>query len=113
MLPLIAVEVLEKELIESDAMLLLNNAGPSKAAFAFTRHFVGWSMGVCLIAHSNSKNAIPEIEHGKNALLGETDKDIAAFIAQVTANRALNESLRRGGRETYEMNFTPWLVAGR
>lgn len=105
------VEDLDRELLESDVMLLLNNAGPYQAAF--TRHLVAWSMGLCLIAHEKSRLAIPEIAHGRNALLGNTGREIAEHIARAVSDRALNLSLRKGGRETYEKHFTPQIITGK
>jgi hypothetical protein len=91
-----------------DVFLMMNNAGSYKAAY--TRHMVAWSMGLCLIAHSDSQKAIPEIEHGKNALLGSTPEEIAQLVRLAVTDRDLNERIRQGGRETYEKCFTPRIV---
>ena len=103
------VKDLEAELAESDAFLMLNNAGPYQAAF--TRHLLAWSLGLCLIAHANSRLAIPEIRHRHNALLGDTPEEIAVMIRSAIEDPDLNARIRAGGRKTYEQHFRPAVVA--
>jgi glycosyltransferase involved in cell wall biosynthesis len=105
------VEDLDRELESSDVFLMLNNAGPLIAAF--TRHMVAWSSGMCLVAHQGSLQAIPEIQHGENTLVGADPVEIAAMIAQAGRDIDLNVRLRRGGRALYERCFTPHRVAAR
>lgn len=103
------VEDLDRELLSSDALLLLNNAGSFQAAF--TRHVVAWSMGLCLVVHSNSQQAIPEIRHGENALVGSTPAEVAECIRLAAADAQLNRRVRLGGKATYEQYFAPAAVA--
>ena len=103
------VEDLDSELRSADIFLLLNNAGSYYAAY--TRHLVAWAMGSCLIVHSNSQKAIPEIAHMENALVGSTPEDIARMIYLAATDRELNRRVRAGGRATYEKYFTPHGVA--
>ncbi len=105
------VENLDAELAASDVFLLLNNAGRYQAAY--TRHLVAWSMGLCLIVHSGSLRAMPEIVHGENALVGSSGEEIAKLIALAAMDPALNRRIREGGRRTYERCFTPSIVAKR
>lgn len=102
------IEDLESELKASDVILMLNNVGYYKAAY--TRHLVAWSKGLCLIAHSDSKLAIPEIQHEYNALLGSNAEEIAQNIRSALVDRDLNLRIRRNGLETYKSNFTPEIV---
>lgn len=103
------VQKLEEELESCHVFLMLNNVGRYYAAY--TRHLVAWSMGLCLIAHENSKKAIPEISHGQNALTGSSGREIAEMIRLAVTDHELNQRLRREGRRTYEQCFTPLIVA--
>jgi glycosyltransferase involved in cell wall biosynthesis len=100
---------LDAEMASCDVMLLLNNAGPYQAAY--TRHLVAWSRGLCLIAHENSKKAIPEIVHGENAFLGKTAKEIAGFVRLAVTDTETNMKVRAAARRTFEKYFTPKSVA--
>ena len=100
---------LDRELRHSDLFLLLNNAGAYQAAF--TRHIIAWSMGLCLVVHAKSRQAIPEIAHMENALIGGTPSEIAEMVFRAATNPELNERIRRGGRATYERRFRPAAVA--
>ena len=99
------VRNLDEEMRSSHMLLLLNNAGSYHAAF--TRHILAWSMGLCLVAHANSKLAIPEIQHMENALLGSTPSEISQLIYLAATDTNLNTRIRQGGRATYEKYFTP------
>ena len=100
---------LTEELSSSHAFLLLNNAGSYHAAY--TRHILAWSMGLCLIAHSNSKLAIPEMEHMKNCLMANSALEIAELVRRSVLDPALNHTVRQGGRETYDRYFRPEHIA--
>ncbi len=99
------VKDVDHELKTCTAMLVLDNAG--RRLGADTRMIVGWSMGVCLIAHENSRKAIPEIEHMENTLLGKTGREIAEMIRLATEDKALHLRLRKNGRKTFEKYFEP------
>jgi hypothetical protein len=103
------VDDLDEVLRTSAAYLLLNNAGPYRAAF--TRHLVAWSIGACLVVHANSREAIPEIAPGANALVGEGPEEIARLVRAAITRPQLALSVRAGGRKTYEAYFRPALVA--
>jgi glycosyltransferase involved in cell wall biosynthesis len=100
---------LEPDLRSADVYLLLNNAGSYRAAF--TRHIVAWSMGLCLIVHANSCDAIPEIRHMDNALVGTSGREVAELIRAAATDGELNARIRAGGRRTYEAHFTPERIA--
>lgn len=99
---------LQKEMDNSDMILLLNNAGPYQAAY--TRHLVAWASGLCLIVHEQSTKAIPEIVHMQNALVGRTPSEIARLVRLAATDLDLNQRLRNAGRATYERYFTPAIV---
>ncbi len=104
------VKDLDTELRSGDVFVFVNNAGRHLAAYS--RHIIAWSMGLCLIVHARSRLTIPEIEHMKNALVGQTAKEIAEMIRLAATDKDLNMRIRRGGRETYERHFTPSVLAG-
>jgi glycosyltransferase involved in cell wall biosynthesis len=103
------VDDLDRELAASDVFLLLNNAGSYLAAY--TRHVMAWADGLCLVAHARSRAALPELEDGRNALLGASPETVAQQVRRALGDLALNERIRRGGREAYEQNATPRHVA--
>ena len=103
------VEDLDHALRSSDVFLLLNNVGGYRVAY--TRHLVAWSMGLCLVVHRNSQEAIPEIQHMENALVGSTADDIANLVALATTNAEVNQRIRAGGKATYEQYFRPSVIA--
>ncbi|MEK6543189.1 MAG: glycosyltransferase [Elusimicrobiota bacterium] len=100
---------LDAEVIDSDVVLFLNNAGPYQTAF--TRHMVTWSLGGCLIVSDKSRIAIPEIRHRYNALCGSAPAEIADLVREAVTDQTLNRSLREQGLATYEEYFTPEAVA--
>lgn len=104
------VEDIDSELQSADVVCVLNNAGRYKAAY--TRHLVAWQSKLCLIAHRDSTQAMPEIEHEKNALLGSTGKEVAEQIVRAATDSALSQKVREGGYQTFTQCFTPAIVAG-
>lgn len=105
------VPQLEDEILSNSIFLLLNNAGPYTGGY--TRVIYAMSSGACLIAHRKLADSMPEVEHGKNALLGETPAEIAALIERACADPDLRDALARGGRDTYEKEYRPDRVAER
>ncbi len=101
---------LESELQSADLFCLFNNAGPLRAAN--TRHLVAWASGLCLVAHVQSKEAIPELEHMENCVLIDDPKEAGKLLVRAATEASLNTALRRAGRETYESSFTPAIVGG-
>ena len=99
------VKDLDKELRSSDVFLFLNNAGPHLANF--TRHVIAWSMGLCLVAHANSRKTLPEMTHMENALIGNTPEEIARMVYLAATDKDVNLRIRRQGRLTFERHFAP------
>ena len=103
---------LEKELKTSDVVLMMNNAGPYRAAF--TRHMVCWSMGLCLVVHQNSREAIWEAGELR---LNDPSSNYAFQLGQQIRNLLLdkkhNEYTRQQGLDLYKRYFTPTIVAGK
>jgi glycosyltransferase involved in cell wall biosynthesis len=75
------------------------------------RVLTGFSHGSCIVTHEANAYGIPELAHGRNALLGSTPDQLAAHVVRALREPDLAGRLRRGARETYERFFTP-TVAG-
>lgn len=94
------VDDINQEINNSVAFLVLTNV--DDFIVGNTRILLAWSLGACVIAHTNSALSMPELEHGKNILLGETADDIVALIKQVVDTPALGEKIGRGGYNTFQ-----------
>ena len=99
------VEDLDSEMLSCDVFLFLNHQGPLLSIFS--RPIYAWSLGLCMVAHANGTEALPELSHQENVLLGKTPNEIATAVHAAISNPDLNQCLRNGGRQTYLENFTP------
>ena len=98
------VDDIDQELVNSDAFLILTNA--EGFIVGNTRLLLAWSLGVCVIAHTNSMLAMPEVKHMENTLLGETAEEIADLIKLVSRDPELARKIGRGGLDTFEKYYT-------
>ena len=105
------VDDLDEELYNSHAFLVLTNV--DGFIVGNTRILLAWSLGCCVIAHSASALAMPEIEHMKNALLADTPEGLAELIARVVDDDNLRERIGRGGYETYQKYYLPEAVVSQ
>ncbi len=106
------VDDIDAEIATSKVFLLANNADPSFIG-GHTRILHAWSLGSCLVAHSNISLAMPEVVHGENALLGADAEELAELIAEALDDDDLRARLAAGGRATFEREFTPEVVVAR
>src|SRR5207245_1850417 len=74
------VQDIDSELLSADVFLCANNATEYKVGH--TRYLHAWSLGCCVVAHQDCRLSMPEMENGKNALLGGSATEIADCIAQ-------------------------------
>jgi len=74
------------------------------------RVLTGFSHGSCIVTHEANAYGIPELAHGRNALLGSSPAELAAQVVRAVREPELAGRLRRGARETYERFFTPALA---
>ncbi len=93
------VDDINVEIVNSIAFLVLTNVYGFNVGN--TRILLAWSLGGCVIAHTSSALSMPELEHGVNALLGETPGDLAELVVRVAKEPGLRERIGRGGYETY------------
>ncbi len=97
------VEDIDSEMLESPIFLCVNNA--SRYSTGHTRYLHAWSLGCCVVAHSNAALSMPEIEHGFNALLGDSPQEIADLIARAAGDQALRRRLGENGYRTLKERF--------
>jgi polysaccharide biosynthesis protein PslH len=96
------VEDVNREFLSSDVLLVSTpiNLGTR------TRIIEGFSYGCCVVAHEANGLGIPQIVHGKNALLGKDGSELADAVIRVLTDRSLRERLQSNARRTYEENFS-------
>jgi len=99
------VDDLNIEILSAPVFLISNNHHEFKVGH--TRFLHAWSTGACVVAFSDCRDAMPEIEHGYNALLGDTAQEVAQLVAQALSDRHLRRRIGRGGIETLQMKFNP------
>lgn len=74
---------------------------------ARVRILVGLSYGCPVVAHSANAYGIPELDSGKNCLLGNTGDELADAISEVFVNDRLRLALSREGRRSFDEHFAP------
>lgn len=105
------VDDLNAEIRRSCAFLVLTNVYGFNVGN--TRILLAWSLGACVVAHTSSALSMPELEHGYNALLGDTAEEIADLVARVARDVPLRESIGRGGYETFQKHYRSEVVVPR
>ena len=103
------IDNIDEEMINSDIVLLLNNAGAYTGAY--TRPIYTFSSSGILVAHSNIIQSMPEIRHNINALLGSSGKEIAFCIKNILEDENLRNKIMKKARLTYENEFSPISIA--
>ncbi|HYA39357.1 MAG TPA: glycosyltransferase [Candidatus Methylomirabilis sp.] len=97
------VKDIAAEIKNSCAFLVLTNVGGF--IVGNTRILLAWSLGTCVIAHTNSALSMPEIKHMENALLGNDADEIAHLIEMAARDKGLRERIGRGGYETFQKYY--------
>lgn len=105
------VDDLNTEIRHSCAFLVLTNVYGFNVGN--TRILLAWSLGTCVIAHTSSALSMPELEHGYNALLGDTAEEIADLVVRVARDVTLRESIGSGGYETFRKYYRSEVVVPR
>jgi glycosyltransferase involved in cell wall biosynthesis len=99
---------IDQELLRAHIFVCLNNASPYKVGH--TRYLHAWSLGCPVIAHIDAALSMPEIVHGRNALLGASIGDIASQIRNAFCDPELRHHIGNGGYETFKTCFTAEFV---
>jgi len=76
------------------------------------RVVTAWSFGCPIVAHRANAAGIPEMQDGENALLADTDAELADAVSRALGDEALRGKLSWGGRQTFEKWFSE-AVAGQ
>jgi glycosyl transferase family 1 len=105
-------EDIDGEIASSRVFLLANNSCPDFVG-GHTRILHAWSLNAPLVAHANIARAMPEVVHGRNALLGRDADEIAQHVASVFDDHQLAERLAVAGQHTLRRHFTPDAVMSR
>lgn len=77
------------------------------------RIITAFSYGSCIVTHEANKAGIPELESGRNSLLGRDGMALAQQCLAVFRDPSLREKLEKGARETYEAGFSLGAAGGR
>lgn len=102
------VQDIAAEIKDACAFLVLTNV--SGFIVGNTRILLAWSLGSCVIAHTDSALSMPEIKHMENALLGNNLDEIASLIELAVKDRELRERIGKGGYETYRKYYRSEIV---
>lgn len=105
------VNNLENLILSSDIILMMNNAGSYSGGY--TRIIDFFSSGACVIAHSNLKKDMPEIENMKNILLGSNPKEINHHLFNCINNFSLRKNIGINARKTFEKFYNSNLVTSK
>jgi glycosyltransferase involved in cell wall biosynthesis len=102
------VEDIDREIKMADVFLVANNTGRYRGAH--TRFLHAWSLKACCVAHTYNAQAMPEMVHMKNALLGQSPEEIVDCILLAAGNPKLRREIGQAGFETFHQYFLPSVV---
>lgn len=102
------VENIDEEIRKADIFLVANNTGRYRGAH--TRFLHAWSLRACCVGHTYNAQAMPEIIHMKNTLLGETPDEIVEMIMLTGSDRELRDRIAGEGWKTFREHFSPEAV---
>ena len=103
------VQDIDAELQTRHAFLCVNNA--SAYNVGHTRYLHAWSLKCCVVAYRAASRAMPEIQDGVSALLGETHAEVANRLVQAVTDPVLRKKIGLGGYATFRRSFTADKVA--
>ena len=103
------IENVNHALMAAPVFLCLNNATPYKVNQS--RYMHAWSLGACVVAHSDAALSLPEMVDGENALLGGDPDAIVKRIARALGDRSLRRRIGAAGRKMFLTQFTGAAVA--
>lgn len=103
------VEDLSREYQQSHLSLV---AVSEKIGFR-TRLVEAFAYASPCVVHSNNLYGMPELEHGRNALLADTGAGLAGQIAELLQNDGLRRSLESNARHTFDEKLSIPVVMGK
>ncbi|MBI4002089.1 MAG: glycosyltransferase family 4 protein, partial [Nitrospira defluvii] len=98
------VDDIHEEFRSAAAFLVLTNVN-ADFLVGNTRILLAWALGTCVIMHENSRLAMPEIEHGVNALLGRTPDELVERMVAAVDDEALRLRIGQGGQRTFDTYY--------
>jgi len=96
---------LDAEILSAPIFLVANNSRRFKVGH--TRFLHAWSLGACVVGFHDSTEAMPEIVHRRNALLGRDAAEVADLIVEAAQDRWLRREIGEIGMETLAAAFNP------
>lgn len=76
------------------------------------RVVTGFSFGSCIVSHRANTLGIPELEHERNALVGDSADELAGHILRALPDEGLRRKLGAAARDSYERHFAPPVAVG-
>lgn len=98
------VDDIDAELLDKPLFLCLNNG--TEYNVGHTRYLHAWSLGNCVLAHSAVREAMPELRHDENCLLGESAEAIARQVLRAHTDPQMARSLGDAGYRTFRNEFS-------
>ena len=105
------VDDLDTEILSAPIFLIANNSHRFKVGH--TRFLHAWSLGAAVVGFPDSAQAMPEIVHDHNAVLGRTSAELAEQIVALASDRQRRRRLGRNGWATLTGPFAPKRVTDR
>jgi len=103
------VDDIDKEIIDSDIFLCVNNGSDYKVGH--TRYLHAWSLKACVVAHADARLSMPELINNKNCFLGKNILSIAKIIKQILLDENIRMKVSEGGYNTFKKHFEAEAVA--
>jgi len=98
------VDDIDAEMAQSGIFLCANNG--SQFNVGHTRYLHAWSLGCCVVGYSSASLAMPEIQNGQNALLGQNAENVAENVYQAIIDPTLRRNIGAAGYHCFRQKFT-------
>jgi glycosyltransferase involved in cell wall biosynthesis len=103
------VKDLEEEILSAPVFLVANGFHPL-FHMGNSRILHGWALGACMVVFDGTRDAMPEMVDGYNALLGKTPEEIAWQIIRAGKDKTLRRRIGQNGYDTVTTLFDPKIV---
>lgn len=103
------VNNLQKLILSSDIILMMNNAGSYTGGY--TRIVDFFSAASCVIAHTKLADDMPEVKNEFNILLGENESEIRNHLFNCINNFSLRKKIGINARKTFEKFYHPSIIS--
>ena len=100
------VEDLDAELLSAPVFLIANGFHPLFHV-GNSRILHGWALGCCMVIFEGTRDAMPEIINGENALLGRSVEDFTHQIIRAGQDKTLRRRIGQNGFETVTTLYNP------